>query len=95
MVVNALEATEASGTVTIGSVTDKQGVSFWVHNTQVVPEEIRESIFQRDVSQKGHGRGIGTYSMWLLSSLLKGKVHFISDQTQGTTFSLWLPENTL
>ena len=57
----------------------------------MIPDEYQQRIFQRDFSTKGTGRGLGTYSMQLLSRLLSGDVDFISETGNGTRFTLTLP----
>jgi sensor histidine kinase regulating citrate/malate metabolism len=62
-----------------------------VKNDQVIPEDIQKQLFQRSFSTKGTGRGIGTYSIKLLTeNYLKGKVSFVSNETDGTVFSIEL-----
>lgn len=91
MVINALEATEPGGTVVLGCRRDGDGVRLWVNNDKKIPLEIQGKIFRRDASTKGHSRGIGTYSIKVLSSILGGEARFTSTESEGTTFSLWLP----
>jgi nitrogen-specific signal transduction histidine kinase len=86
---NALEATEAGGSVTAGIDNSGDRVRFWIKNDSVMPKEVQMQIFQRSFSTKGKGRGIGTYSIKLLTeNYLKGKVSFISNEESGTIFSL-------
>lgn len=48
-------------------------------------------IFQRSFSTKGKGRGIGTYSVRLLSeNYLKGNISFVSNEYEGTIFTVEL-----
>ena len=96
---NALEATDLAGTVTAGIKNTDDKVTFWVKNSEVMPEEVRMQLFQRSFSTKGEGRGIGTYSIRLLTeNYLNGKVSFISNNTDGTVFNVELnkkfPANT-
>ena len=64
---------------------------FLVKNNQVIPEDVQMQLFQRSFSTKGSGRGIGTYSIKLLTeNYLKGKVSFISNEKEGTVFSIEL-----
>ncbi len=92
MVVNALEATEEGGVVTLGcSAADAEAI-FTVHNAGEMPERVQLQLFQRSFSTKGPGRGLGTYSMKLLGErYLGGRVSFASSTAEGTTFSLRLP----
>jgi signal transduction histidine kinase len=91
MVLNALEASAAGGTVTLGCRQMGDRVDFWVHNSTWMPPDIQLQVFQRSFSTKGHGRGIGTYSIRLLSSLLLGTVEFTSTPEKGTTFHATFP----
>ena len=90
MLINAFEATPAGGKVTFGAHTKSSILRIWVHNDQMIPLEFRENIFHRAISTKGQGRGIGTYSIKLLTELIRGDVYFTSTEEEGTTFSLLL-----
>jgi nitrogen-specific signal transduction histidine kinase len=88
---NALEATEIGKSVTAGVESDGFKIKFWVKNDSVMPQDIQMQLFQRSFSTKGSGRGIGTYSIRLLvENYLKGKVSFISNETERTIFSIEL-----
>jgi len=88
---NALEATELAGTVKTGIRNSGDKIIFWVKNEQVMSEDVRMQLFQRSFSTKGMGRGVGTYSIRLLTeNYLKGKVSFISNEINGTVFSIEL-----
>ena len=91
MLINAFEATEPGGTVLLGCRDVGNGVQLWVHNSATIPQKIRDQIFFRNVPDKGLNRGIGTYSIKLLSNLLGGQPHFLNSEKEGTTFSVWLP----
>jgi nitrogen-specific signal transduction histidine kinase len=89
---NALEATPAGGTVTVGCDRQDGQVRFWVQNAGLVPREARSQIFRRAFSTKGRGRGLGTYGAKLFAeSYLGGSVGFSTDETAGTTFFVCLP----
>ena len=92
LITNALEAAEPGQTVT-ASVHGGSAVSFTVHNESAMPEEVQTQIFQRSFSTKGSvGRGIGTYSVKLLTeNYLEGTVEFRSAAAEGTTFTVRLP----
>jgi signal transduction histidine kinase len=91
MVLNALEATDPGGTVTLGCRVADDGIEFRVHNDRPVPLEIQTQIFTRSFSTKGDGRGFGTFSVQMLSSMLRGKVGFVSSPQSGTTFQVIFP----
>lgn len=87
MMKNALEGCPAGGTVTLSCGSDAQRVLFRVHNPTAMPRNVQLQLFQRSFSTKGPGRGLGTYSMKLLSErYLGGKVSFVSSEEHGTTF---------
>ena len=90
MIINALEATPAGGTVTIGCSADTTTMRLWVHNDGLIAHDVRTQIFQKISSTKGSGRGIGTYSIKLLSETLGGEAYFTSTKSDGTVFSLSL-----
>jgi K+-sensing histidine kinase KdpD len=91
---NALEATAPGGQVSVGCRCAADRVFFDVHNDAVMPENVRIQIFQRSFSTKGEsGRGIGTYSIKLLTEqYLDGTVSFASDESEGTRFTVELPK---
>lgn len=92
LVKNALEASAPGETVTVGCRAEAGGVRFMVHNTAVMPDSVRLQVFQRSFSTKGSGRGLGTYSVKLLTErYLQGRVTFSSCSGQGTVFHVWLP----
>lgn len=87
MVKNALEAIEPGQAITLGCRIIGEGVEFWVHNPGFMPPSVQLQLFQRSFSTKGKGRGLGTYSMKLLSErYLHGSVSFTSSLETGTTF---------
>jgi signal transduction histidine kinase len=89
---NALEATSVGGSVTLGCRCGEQGISFFCHNDGVIPQEIQLQLFHRSFSTKGEGRGIGTYSVKLLTErYLKGEIAFVSQPETGTLFTVTIP----
>jgi signal transduction histidine kinase len=91
MMKNALEATSKGETITIGSSKKGNHLCIWVNNPEFIPKDIQLRIFKRNFSTKGEGRGLGTYSMKLLSSFINGDVNFISSKDKGTTFYIKIP----
>lgn len=92
MVKNAMEAIEPDQEVTLSCGAEDACVVFRVHNPGVIAEGVREHIFHRSFSTKGHGRGLGTYGLKLLSErFLHGKVGFESDSERGTVFFARFP----
>jgi PAS domain-containing protein len=92
MVKNALEASQPGQTITLGTRAVGEEIEFWVHNPTWMPEDVQLQVFQRSFSTKGPGRGLGAYSMKLLSQrYLQGDVSFVSSEGGGTTFRARYP----
>ena len=93
MIKNALEAESEGKTVTVGCTREgKDRVAFWVRNPAVMPREIQLQMFQRFFSTKGPGRGLGTYSVKLLTErYLNGTASFTSEAGRGTEFRASIP----
>lgn len=92
LVKNALEASQPDQSVNVACHAGEDGVVFSVHNAAVMTDSVRLQIFQRSFSTKGAGRGLGTYSVKLLTErYLQGQVSFQSLPDRGTQFSVWLP----
>ena len=88
---NALEATHKNGSVTVGVESNGDKIWFRVIDDEVIPRDVQMQLFQRSFSTKDQNRGIGTYSIRLLTeNYLKGKVSFISNEEEGTIFSVEL-----
>ena len=93
MITNAIEATPIDGIVKIGCTLEDRNVEFWVHNIGYLTREVQAQIFQRSYSTKAPNRGLGTYSMKLLSSFLNSKVSFTTSKEEGTVFKALIPLN--
>ena len=88
---NSLEATQKGGNVYCGVEEAEGKIIFFVKNNSFLPEDVQMKIFQRSFSTKGTGRGVGTYSIRLLTeNYLKGKVLFSSSEAEGTVFKIEL-----
>jgi len=95
LVKNALEATAVNETVKIFSTSDSESISFHVQNDIVIPKNVQLQLFQRSFSTKQtSGRGIGLYSVKLIiDQYLKGKVGFVSNESEKTIFTIRLKIN--
>lgn len=94
MLINALEATSEGGSITIGLQEDENFAKFWVANKSVIPDHIQSQIFKRSFSTKGVDRGLGTYSIKLLTeNYLEGQVSFTSKNPEGTVFWIKIKKN--
>ena len=93
MLKNALEALPLGGTALLSCQEEDDHAVFSVHNPGHIPQALQDSIFHRTFSTKGPGRGMGTYSMLLLSEgYLGGSVGFRSTEAEGTVFFLRIPK---
>jgi hypothetical protein len=93
LVKNALEAIDEGGVVTLGAYSDGGSVCFTVHDAAVIPPDVQMQIFSRSFSTKGGGRGLGTYSIKLISEkYLHGHVSFVSSNEEGTKFTVRYPQ---
>lgn len=89
---NALEASLPGQRVTLGCTPTGTEVSFWCHNEGFMPRQVQLQVFQRSFTTKEAGRGIGTYSIRLLTErYLRGRVGFVSTPEAGTTFTATYP----
>jgi signal transduction histidine kinase len=92
LVKNALEASASGETVTLGAQVDGEDICLTVHNVSVMPPAVRLQIFSRSFSTKGSGRGLGTYSIKLITEkYLCGRVAFVSNAGVGTRFTVRYP----
>lgn len=90
---NALEASEFEETVTLDCYEDEKRITFTVHNSLFMPRKVQLQVFQRSFSTKGNNRGLGTYSIKLLTErYLKGEVGFSTSEEEGTVFYVKLPK---
>lgn len=93
MIKNALEASNENHVVLVSCEGSKKAISFSVHNPVHIPHEVRLQLFKRSFSTKGKNRGLGTYSIKLLTEqYLGGKVGFSSSETEGTEFKITIPK---
>jgi signal transduction histidine kinase len=87
MTKNALEATSPGADIALGCCGRNGRVRFSVHQPGVIPEDVQLQIFQHSFTTKGKGRGLGTYTIKLLTErYLGGTVWFVSSEKAGTTF---------
>lgn len=92
MVKNALEAIVSGDEVRLSVDLIEGRIIFSTDNPGYISNDIQLQIFQRSFSTKGTNRGLGTYSMKLLTEkYLKGKVYFTSQRDSGTAFYCEIP----
>ncbi len=91
LIKNAIEASPRHGSIAI-DLCENEWSAIRIRNQGAVPEEIRESFFDKYVtSGKPHGTGLGTYSAKLIAETHGGSIEMNSCQKQGTTVSIHLP----
>jgi signal transduction histidine kinase len=93
LVVNAAQASEAGGLVTIAlSREGEEAVVKVIDQGHGIPEQVREKIFQPHFTTKGNGNGIGLISCkQIIEEAHRGSLTFASTPGQGTAFSIRLP----
>ncbi|MEY4489568.1 MAG: hypothetical protein RIQ79_2076 [Verrucomicrobiota bacterium] len=92
LVKNALEASVPGDTIELGAMHEPGLNLFWCHNPQFIPPAQQRHLFMRSFSTKGAGRGLGTYSVKLLTErYLGGHVTLHSTPGTGTRFELAFP----
>lgn len=92
LIKNALEASNSGQIITFGCWTDNINIFFWCRNEAYIPKKIQKTLFKKWHSTKGIKRGLGTYSLKLLTEkYLNGVVSFVSTPKEGTTFTISLP----
>lgn len=88
---NAAEASGCNDVVTIKLSDDKASL-ISVHNSGIVPIEIRNTFFDKySTSGKRNGTGLGTYSAKLIAETLGGSISMESSEDIGTTITVELP----
>jgi two-component system NtrC family sensor kinase len=98
LLVNAAEAISGSGQITIRDWRDPSrqmvAVSFTDTGCGIAPESL-EQIFEPffTTKQEGHGTGLGLTIVYGIIERHGGTLKVDSRLRQGTTFTVWLPEN--
>ena len=95
LLVNALEASPPEEPLDIAVTADTQ-CQIQITNRGVVPPEIRDNLFEKNVTRgKQDGQGLGTYIAQLIARQHKGTVTFDTrDDENRTTFTITLPKRT-
>ena len=88
---NALEASPDDAEVNVEVIQAEQ-CSIRIHNQGEIPQQIRQTLFDKYVTAgKQGGTGLGTYSAKLMAETQGGDIEVISDSATGTTFIVRLP----
>lgn len=94
LIVNALHATEAGGTITLRTRHENGQVMIEVADTgQGIEIEVQKHIFEPFFTTKPVGKGTGL-GLWLSYDIVKkhgGHIEVKSEPGQGASFKVWLP----
>jgi len=92
VVKNAVEASAVGSDVCLTCIEGEKELRLSVHNNGAVPENIRDSFFEKYVtSGKAQGTGLGTYSAQLVAKAHGGLMEFTSSEELGTVVTMVLP----
>lgn len=92
VVVNAAEATEPAGTITIGATaTDHEATLTISDNGPGIPPEVRDQIFEPFVTTKPRGTGLGLAIAQAIVDAHGGRIAISSSPEAGTLVSLQIP----
>jgi two-component system, NtrC family, sensor kinase len=92
VVVNAAEATEATGMITIDATTTADHATLTIaDNGPGIAPEIRDQIFEPFVTTKPHGTGLGLAIAHAIVDAHGGRIAISSSPESGTLVSLQLP----
>jgi len=92
LVKNSVEATPDKQPINISLSQEGAVGIIAVHNYGSVPEEIRDSFFEKDVTAgKKGGTGLGTYSAALISKTQNGQIILDTSEPGETTITVKLP----
>jgi len=92
LIKNGIEAAPPAGVVTIDLAVEGGRGVIRIHNPGVVPEQIRETFFDKysTVGKQG-GTGIGTYSARLMAETMGGEIAMATSDADGTRITVRLP----
>jgi len=95
IIVNAAQAIEETGNVTISASASGDSIEIRIRDTgKGIPESVRDKIFHSGYTSKpaGQGTGLGlTLSKRIIVDLHGGELDFESSRGEGTTFRIQLP----
>ena len=92
LIINAIQAMPNGGKLTIKSAINDDRVSITVEDTGVgIPEEVKPNLFKPLFTTKSKGQGLCLAVVKRLVEGLNGKVSFVSQEGNGTKFTIDLP----
>jgi len=94
LLLNAVQALEGQGVITVRTFPRNGGVCLQVSDTgKGIPPKLLDKIFEPFFTTKEIGKGTGL-GLSISSDIVqkhKGKIEVASQEHQGTTFTVWLP----
>ena len=93
LIINAVDAMPAGGTITLGTAVESEFARLWVCDTGTgMTEEVRQRCFEPFFTTKGaQGTGMGLTTLYGIVQRHGGTVEVESKLGQGTTFNIRLP----
>lgn len=88
---NAVEAEENGSMVTVSCTRGADSVMIEIHNPSSVAPAVCDRFFEKYVSDKRHGAGLGTYIAKLVVELHGGAISMRTSERSGTTVTMNLP----
>lgn len=89
---NGIEASSPGDRIAI-TLSENGTTRITIHTPSVVPEEIRETFFDKDTTAgKATGTGLGTYSARLMAQTMGGTITMKTSEENGTLVTVALPK---
>ncbi len=88
---NAMEAEDKDAIVSVSCTRGKHSVMINVHNRSSVDPAVCDRFFEKYVSGRRHGAGLGTYIAKLIVELHGGSISMHTSARSGTTVTITIP----
>lgn len=93
LVLNAMDATDEGGTITIGCIIEPDSLCVTVQDSGhgIAPEHVA-TVFQPYFTTKENGTGLGLFvSRRIMEQVLGGRIDLVETSSRGTTFAVRVP----
>lgn len=96
LVLNAMDATDEGGTITIGCTVEPNALCVTVQDSgHGIPPEHVATVFQPYFTTKENGTGLGLFvSRRIMEQVLGGRIDLVETSPRGTTFAVRVPVET-
>ena len=92
LIINAIQAMPNGGKLTVRATVNGGNVSIDIEDTGVgIPDRVKPNLFKPLFTTKSKGQGLGLAVVKRLVEGLDGKVSFVSQEGNGTKFTIELP----